>query len=196
LRHLQAHHQILQKNTYLTNTKVPFQSKKVILLLGSNLGNRIGALRFAAAELAIRVGPLVSASAVFESEPWGSKSESWFANQAIEFTTTLPPQEVLSHALAIEQAWGRTRSTPNADRTLDIDILWMEEVVIDEPNLQIPHPRLLDRRFALAPFAQIAPELPIPPSMITVSQALINCPDLLEVRSFNPHFGPHAHNLT
>jgi len=160
-------------------------SKRVFLLLGGNLGNRLAALKYATSQLATKVGPLVSVSDVFESQPWGSSSQCWFLNQAIELTTSLTPQEVLAQALAIEQAWGRTRSTPNADRTLDIDILWMEGVVLKEPDLQIPHPRLLERRFALAPLAQIAPDLAIPPSMITARQALIDCVDLLQVHSFN-----------
>lgn len=156
--------------------------KRVCLLLGGNLGDRVAALRFAAGELALRVGELTQASEVFESEPWGSTSQEWYLNQAIELRTSLFPEMVLKQALAIELDWGRTRSTPNADRTLDIDILLMEDVVIETESLKIPHPRLLERRFALLPLSQIASANLIPKTELTVSEALIICPDLLAVR--------------
>jgi 2-amino-4-hydroxy-6-hydroxymethyldihydropteridine diphosphokinase len=157
-------------------------ARTVHLLLGSNLGDRLQSLRYATAELAQRVGKLEAASKIYQSEPWGSNSENWYINQAIALSTTLHPTQILAQALAIERDYGRIRSHPNADRTLDIDLLLCEDWVWHSHELILPHPRLLERRFALLPLSDIAPFQIIPGASIDVKQALALCNDTLSVK--------------
>ena len=147
---------------------------RVFLSLGSNLGDRRryleDALRELAAEAAVRV---VACSQVYETEPWpevGVARERWYLNCAVEIETDLPPRRLLRLAQTIEALAGRIRepgppghdAPQYAPRTLDIDILLYEDRVISEQNLQIPHPFLHERRFVLAPLADIAPEVEHP----------------------------------
>ena len=128
--------------------------------LGSNLGDRLGWLQGGRDLLAAEPGIVLErSSALYETAAEGCPPDSPpFLNAAVAVRTSLSPRRLLERCLAIEQALGRSRSIPNAPRTLDIDLLLYGQAIIAEPGLQVPHPRLMDRAFVLLPLAEIAPE--------------------------------------
>jgi len=126
--------------------------------LGSNLGDR--------AALIDRAAQLIGAtrlSEVRETEPWGYVTQPRFLNAVAEIETDLTPRRLLDHLLDVEARLGRERIGPKwGPRTIDLDLLIYGDEIIDEPGLVVPHPRLLERRFALEPLADLAPWLKIP----------------------------------
>ena len=131
--------------------------------IGSNLGDREATLRHAIELLAVEDGiEVVAVSQLRETEPVGPVEQGPFLNGAVLVTTQLPPRELLERLLAVEQRLGRVRKERFGPRTIDLDLLVYGEQVIDEPGLTIPHPRLHERRFALDPLADLAPNLVIP----------------------------------
>ena len=132
------------------------QDRRVFIGLGSNLGDRFGYLRDA-----IRGLPDVRAvSRVYETEPIGGpEGQEPYLNAVVELATALSARGLFAVAQELEQDAGRTRSLPNAPRTLDVDILLVGHEQIDEPDLTVPHPRMWERRFVLAPLSDLAPEL-------------------------------------
>lgn len=144
--------------------------------LGSNLGDRAAELRSAALRLA-RLGRVVAASAVFETEPRDLLAQPDFLNAALLLETALPPRELLDGCLAIERERGRMREVPRGPRTLDLDLLFVDDLVLEEAGLVLPHPRLAERRFVLAPLAEIAPGWRHPVAGATVAELLARCPD-------------------
>lgn len=128
--------------------------------LGSNLGDRAGHLAAALAALAALPGTRVLAvSATFETAPVGPAGQQNYFNAAAALSTSLAPHALLDHLLAIEQARGRVRRERWGPRTLDLDLLLHGDTVLDDPHLTLPHPRMLERAFVLAPLADIAPDL-------------------------------------
>lgn len=133
--------------------------------LGANLGDAAGTLRAAFAAIdALPDTTLVAASPLYVTPAWGVENQPDFLNAAARVTTTLPAPALLAALLDIERRFGRDRSREQrwGPRTLDLDLLLYGEAVIDLPGLQVPHPRLHERAFALVPLADVAPELRIP----------------------------------
>ncbi|OGX84300.1 2-amino-4-hydroxy-6-hydroxymethyldihydropteridine diphosphokinase [Hymenobacter lapidarius] len=151
------------------------------LLLGSNLGDRAALLRAARAQLAA-AGEILAASALYETAAWGREDQPVFLNQALAVRTALPARQLLEQCLATERRAGRERLERWGSRTLDVDILLYADAIIDEPDLTLPHPRLAERRFALVPLAEIAPQLRHPQLGLSVAELLAQCPDPLPVR--------------
>jgi len=130
--------------------------------LGTNLGDREALLRNAVTLLRERVD-VRAVSSVRETEPWGLVDQPAFLNAAVEVETELTPRELLDLLLDVERRLGRTRDGPRyGPRTIDLDLLLYGEQVLDEPGLTVPHPRLHERRFALEPLAELAPDLVVP----------------------------------
>lgn len=154
----------------------------LFLLTGANLGSRYQNLTFAAQKLTKKLGEMVAQSAIYETAAWGSGSANAYLNQALWLRTTATPQEVLEIALAIEKEAGREREGRWADRTLDIDILLYNQEVFDFPQLQIPHPQLPNRSFALFPPAEIAGDFIHPILQKTILQLRDTCSDTLAVQ--------------
>ena len=152
------------------------------LLLGSNLGDRAARLHNARAQLAAAAGPVVAASALYETAAWGREDQPAFLNQALTVRTVLSPESQLAECLAAEQRAGRERRERWGSRTLDVDILLFGEAIIDRPGLTVPHPRLAERRFALLPLAEIAGAARHPVWRKSVAELLAACPDPLPVR--------------
>jgi 2-amino-4-hydroxy-6-hydroxymethyldihydropteridine diphosphokinase len=137
---------------------------KAYVGLGSNLGDRgemiLRAVSLLKADPAIDV---LALSTIRETDPVGIEDQPRFLNGVVEVETELPPRELLDRLLAIERRLGRTRDgPPGGPRTIDLDLLLYGDEVVDEPGLQVPHPRLAERRFALEPLHELAPELTIP----------------------------------
>ena len=150
--------------------------KTVYLGLGSNLGDRQKNLEAALAKLAasdLRVGRV---SSVWETEPVGFTAQRWFLNLAPEIETELFPMQLLARIAKIEQALGRVRTVPNGPRTLDIDILLYGRAVIHSAKLEVPHPRMGERRFVLAPLAELVPDLRHPVSHQSIRAMLEAAP--------------------
>lgn len=130
---------------------------EILLGLGSNLGAAIAQLGKAAQELGGSVEDVLSSS-VHRSAPVGYISQPDFLNLVCRARTDLPPLALLHELQRIEHAFGRTRPFPNAPRTIDIDILAYGDLILDTPELTLPHPRMHQRAFVLVPLAEIAPE--------------------------------------
>lgn len=129
--------------------------------LGSNLGNRLAFLRGGRDGLLNRFDiALLRASGVYETVAVGGPADSPpFLNAVLEIETPLSARELLAACLAVEEEFGRTRPSEWAPRTLDIDLLLYGDAVVDEADLHIPHPRLHERSFVLAPLSELAPDL-------------------------------------
>ena len=151
----------------------------VYLLLGSNEGDRQLWLQQALGLIAANCGTIARTSAIYSTAAWGLQDQPDFYNMAVELHTALAPADLLRHIQAIEQQLGRQRTVKWGQRTLDIDVLFYNDQVIDNDSLQVPHPFLPQRRFALAPLAQIVGNLQHPVLHKTVSELLNECPDPL-----------------
>ena len=133
--------------------------QKIFLGLGGNVGNVSETFDIATKEIINSIGPLISKSSRYKTEPWGNKDQDFFLNQVICVETNLSAEEVLKKILNIEKKLGRDRDKDNqfAPRTIDIDILFYGEKIINTDSLTVPHPRLHLRNFVLTPLIEIAP---------------------------------------
>jgi len=133
------------------------EPKTVYLLLGSNLGDRRDVLNRAIERIGTEIGEVTARSAFYETAAWGKEDQPSFMNIAVEMETVHNAREVLERALKIEEELGRVRKDKWGARVIDIDIiLFGDEVINDGTRLQVPHPRMQDRRFVLVPLAEIA----------------------------------------
>jgi 2-amino-4-hydroxy-6-hydroxymethyldihydropteridine diphosphokinase len=155
---------------------------KLYILLGGNLGDKRKVFSEARNKLNNRAGKIIAQSAIYETEPWGFESVDIFWNQALEISTNLSAEKVLVQTQQIELELGRIRESDQyVSRIIDIDILFFCEQIINLENLIIPHPRLQDRKFALVPLCEIAPELIHPVLQKSIRQLLDECEDSLRV---------------
>ncbi len=153
------------------------------LLLGGNLGNKELNLAQAVVLIEEKVGPTPKKSDIFITSAWGNTEQPDFYNQAIEVSTELTASGLLNELLRIEEIIGRKRSGNKwQERTIDIDILFYNNNIINTAELQVPHPHLQDRKFVLAPLAQIAADLIHPVLKKSISTLIDECSDPLEVR--------------
>ena len=135
---------------------------EVYLGLGTNLGDKEANLDMAMEEIRKRVGEILSLSAYYITEPWGFDSKNAFLNAVCKVSTSLSPLDVLLTTQSIEKDLGRMKKSVNgqySDRPIDIDILLYDDIVLDSPNLTIPHPLMHKRTFVMEPLTEIAPEL-------------------------------------
>lgn len=154
----------------------------VYLLLGSNLGDREGKVEEAARMIARTIGNIEKRSGLYQTASWGNTNQPDFINQVLLVRTGLSAREVLTEALEIEIQLGRIRHEKWGSRIIDIDILFYDNAVIEEPDLQVPHPHLHERAFALIPLQEIAPELLHPVFKKTVNQLVAGLADSLLVK--------------
>jgi 2-amino-4-hydroxy-6-hydroxymethyldihydropteridine diphosphokinase len=131
----------------------------VYLGLGSNLGNRENNIRMAIQRLEDNAIHLREMSSLIETDPVGGPPQDKFLNAVIKATTDHPPENLLDHLKTIERQLGRTETVRNGPRTIDLDILFYDDLRIETPRLTIPHPRMKEREFVMKPLAEIDPDL-------------------------------------
>jgi 2-amino-4-hydroxy-6-hydroxymethyldihydropteridine diphosphokinase len=153
----------------------------VFLSFGSNVGDREEHLRAGVHGLSQRGISVVRCAPVYSTEPREVLDQPWFLNTVVWADTGLSPDELLSVCLEIEQVQRRTRDRIKGPRTLDIDILFFGNKIVQKPGLTIPHPALPTRRFVLVPLADIAPDFVDPLSGKSVLQLLTDCNDTATV---------------
>lgn len=155
---------------------------EVFLGLGGNTGQRLANLEKAIKEIRSQIGEVMKTSSIYETQAWGSKSKNLYLNIVLKLRTNLGAQALLQKVAKIEQQLGRTRSkNRNADRIIDIDILFFNDLIINDKNLQIPHPRLHLRKFVLWPLFEIEKKLIHPQLKKSITQLKLNCTDTLQI---------------
>ncbi|HQR93574.1 MAG: 2-amino-4-hydroxy-6-hydroxymethyldihydropteridine diphosphokinase [Bacteroidetes bacterium 24-39-8] len=155
------------------------------LLIGGNLGNRSANLQKAVFNIEQTCGKIVQSSAIYETSAWGLTQQPAFYNQALIVSTQHSPEKLMQALLEIEIQMGRTREIKMGPRVIDLDILLIDQLVQHTNLLQLPHPSLTMRRFALLPLAEIAPDLLHPLVQKTIQQLLEICPDQLDVQKLS-----------
>ena len=146
---------------------------RAFLSVGSNMGDRGANLRFALTSLAEREGiQPIRGSSIYETDAWGPVGQDKYLNACLEVETSLSPEELLSACQDIEAAAGRTRDVRWGPRTLDIDILIYDDLIIDTPRLTIPHPRMQQRLFVLVPLMELEEEVPVFGPLADLMEAL------------------------
>jgi len=157
----------------------------IYLSLGANIGHRERNIGLAIQALASRGMRVTRRSSLYETEPVDMKSKDWFLNCVVETETALAPEELMRVLLELERALGRERRVLHGPRIIDIDILLFGSSVVRTPDLEIPHPRMAERRFVLVPFAEIAPDVQHPVLKKTIAALLSETADRSEVRPWH-----------
>lgn len=151
--------------------------KTVYIALGSNLGDRVENLLLARERIASPHVRLTRASSIYETAPRDILDQPWFLNQVVAAETTLFPRQLLARLLRIEREMGRQRVIAKGPRVIDLDILLFGDAVIHTAGLEVPHPRMAERRFVLEPLAELAPALRPPRGNRTVQEMLTKVMD-------------------
>lgn len=160
------------------------KQNQIFLSLGSNLGNRSEMLKQAIEAIGAKCGEAIAVSNLYQTEPVGFASNLPFLNCCIEIETEYSPTELVAALLEIELQQGRTRNKEQlgyANRLIDIDIVFYNHLVLDSPNLIVPHPRMHLRRFVLLPLSELCPQFVHPVLKKTVADLLAECADVSKV---------------
>lgn len=161
------------------------------LSLGGNLGNRLGYIQQAHKEIESLCGKILSASSIYETEPWGHTTLKSYLNQVVKIETLLQPQQLLQQTSRIEKKLGRIRKKGEIlNRTVDIDILLFNEAIVQSPQLEIPHPRLHLRNFVLKPLNEIEPDIKHPLFRLSIKKMLQQSKDSSEVKFYKTNVLP------
>lgn len=157
---------------------------QAITLFGSNSGNKFQLIEKAKTFLARQTGNIINCSSYYETEPWGFECQENFLNQVVIFETDLPAGDFLHRCLETEHSLGRQRLSGRprySSRPIDIDILFYDTVILDTPELTVPHPRIAERNFVLIPLAEILPDFIHPVCQKTITTLQKECPDKCQV---------------
>ena len=150
---------------------------EIYLQLGSNIGDRLDNLDQSIKIITERIGNVLEKSSVYESTPWGVENQRNFLNQVIFVKSNFDPYTILDLVLQIEKDMGRIRIEKWGERIIDIDILFIDDLIIESENLCIPHEFIAKRKFVLQPMCEIAPGFIHPKLNKTISQLLEECID-------------------
>lgn len=152
------------------------------VLVGGNMGNRRVNLESALLWLAKAIGKVKASSLIYETEAWGNTDQPDFYNQVHIIYTKLSAEAAMKNILDIEEKLGRVRTIKNAARIIDIDILFFNKEIINEPGLTVPHPEIANRRFVLVPLDELSPGIVHPILHKSIHELLSTCKDMLEVK--------------
>ena len=152
----------------------------VFLLLGTNLGNKTENLQKALNLLQNSEVHIVDHSSVYQTAPWGKEDQGWFLNMVVKVDSTLSPESLLRHCQDVEQRLGRKRIEKWGSRIIDVDILYYDDIEINQEDLTIPHPGIAMRKFTLIALDELAPDEKHPILNLTQKEMLHVCPDELE----------------
>ncbi|MEI8074697.1 MAG: 2-amino-4-hydroxy-6-hydroxymethyldihydropteridine diphosphokinase [Bacteroidota bacterium] len=155
------------------------------LLIGGNLGNRSANLQKAIQLIEQNCGQVVQSSAIYETAAWGLTNQPAFYNQAIELETNWQPDALMQRLLDIETQMGRIRTIKLGPRIIDLDMLFFNQTIQNTALLELPHPAITQRKFALLPLAEIAPNLIHPILLKTIDVLLKECSDPLDVQKLS-----------
>ena len=158
---------------------------RAFLLTGGNIGQPLTTLKNAMHAIEDQCGPILKHSSIYQTAAWGNEEQPDFLNQVIVIETKMAPAELLKTLLDIEQDLGRTRNKKYDPRIIDIDILFYNDLILTTENLEIPHPRLHLRKFVLVPLNEVESEFVHPVFNKKVSQLLVECQDVLNVKKFS-----------
>lgn len=164
-------------------------AKRIFLSLGSNLGDREANLARAMNLLSSAGVISVRRSSLYATEPVGFTAQPWFLNCAVDASTVLMPRQLLRAVQHVEYELGRRRTIEGGPRTIDIDILFYGASLIHDADLEVPHPRMTERRFVLVPLHELEPGLRHPQSGRTISELLAATRDTGQVRLWHPGAG-------
>ncbi|MEO6406763.1 MAG: 2-amino-4-hydroxy-6-hydroxymethyldihydropteridine diphosphokinase [Ferruginibacter sp.] len=152
------------------------------ILLGSNIGDSKSLLITATKLIAKHAGEIKTCSSIYRTSAWGNENQDDFLNQVILIQTKYSAQALLDILLETEKKMGRSRTIKNAPRLIDLDILFFNHDIINDPELVVPHPLMEKRRFVLVPLKELNPLYLHPILNKTIQQLLLECPDKLDVK--------------
>ncbi len=152
------------------------------LITGSNIGDRKLHLQNAIEQIKLYCGKILRTSAIYETAAWGNENQDSFYNQVLEIETEMQPEALLSKILAIEKDLGRIRNKKYDPRIIDIDILFIDDLIINNENLKVPHPHIAKRKFVLTPLNELIPEFVHPVLQKKIAVLLRECSDALNVQ--------------
>ena len=155
------------------------------ILIGGNIGDPFNNLRMAKELMSEQCGTIIKESSIYQTAAWGLTDQPDFLNQVIILSTTLNPEILMRSLLSVEETMGRKRNIKFGPRIIDLDILLIDDFLIESELLNVPHPALQKRKFALIPLNEVAPDLVHPVENKTINQLLTDCKDELVVQKIS-----------
>lgn len=147
------------------------------IALGANLSNRFTQIEKAKRLIDVHIGPIIKESSLYNTEPWGELDQEDFLNQCILIRTSFPPNRLIKECQRIENYLGKVKTTKYGPRSIDIDILMIDQLIVNVDGLAVPHPKLHERNFVLIPLAQIAETVIHPILHKSINQLAAACID-------------------